>query len=268
MVLDHVEAGGRRRQPGDPVQPIIPPRRDGSGRGWRSLRAPPGCAGTSGMSARTQRRRNPRPPTRQGAVPVTPSWRAQSAPERTVVAAVEHLCAQPAAGGDAKAVRSALSAATTHQKRPALRYVCGAGDGGNRADRRACPMRPPRREGLARRPCRGQLEAPSQRSEGTSARGRVRRDRRRRGLRGPSAQQEFRAGESVEHTSTRGVNTVPPLSPLSGVEGCHGCASPCWTLAKAAAVARRVCALPTRMAASNAGAGASRPGREKTRSSC
>ena len=53
-------------------------------------------------------------------------------PERAVMA--EHLCAQPAAGGDAGAVRSALSAAVveaaTHQKRPALRCVCWVGDGG------------------------------------------------------------------------------------------------------------------------------------------
>ena len=55
-------------------------------------------------------------------------------PERAVIAVAEHLCAQPAAGGDAEAVRSARSAtleeAVTHQKRSALRHACGVGDGG------------------------------------------------------------------------------------------------------------------------------------------
>ena len=50
------------------------------------------------------------------------------------MAVAEHLRAQPAAGGDAEAVRSALSVAeeeaTTHQKRPALRCACVVGDGG------------------------------------------------------------------------------------------------------------------------------------------
>ena len=57
-----------------------------------------------------------------------------------------------------------------------------------------------------------------------------------------------------------GVNTAPPPSRV------EGCAPPSWTLAKAAAAARQMCAHPTRMAASSAGAGASRPRREK--SSC
>ena len=54
--------------------------------------------------------------------------------ERAIMAVAEHLRAQPAAGGDAEAVRSTLSSAVeeaaTHQKRPALRGVRGVGDGG------------------------------------------------------------------------------------------------------------------------------------------
>ena len=38
----------------------------------------------------------------------------------------------------------------------------------------------------------------------------VRRDRRRRGLRDSTAQREFRAGESDENTSTRGIQYRPP----------------------------------------------------------
>ena len=49
-----------------------------------------------------------------------------------VMAVAGHMGAQPAAGGDAEAVRSALFAAveeaTPHKKRPALRCACGAGD--------------------------------------------------------------------------------------------------------------------------------------------
>ena len=99
--------------------PINPPRRDGSGRGWRS--------------------------------PVA-----------------EHLCAQPAAGGGAGAVLSALSAAVeeaaTHQKRPALPCVCGVGDGG------AAPIDEPAQRGR-----RAAKDWPEDRIEGcTSARGRGR----------------------------------------------------------------------------------------------
>ena len=104
--------------------PIIPPRRDGSGRGWRSPRGPPCstlCAGTSGTSARTLRRRRPSPPRGRHAAPATPSWLARS-PCRAVVALAEHLHALPAAGGDAEPVRLALAAAieeaTTYQKLP------------------------------------------------------------------------------------------------------------------------------------------------------
>ena len=54
--------------------------------------------------------------------------------ERAIMAVAEHLRAQPVAGGDAEAVRSALASAVeevaTHQKRPALRGVRGVGDGG------------------------------------------------------------------------------------------------------------------------------------------
>ena len=55
-------------------------------------------------------------------------------PQRRIVALAKHLRAQPAAGGDAQAVRRTLPAAieetTTDQKRPAFRRASGAVDGG------------------------------------------------------------------------------------------------------------------------------------------
>ena len=59
-------------------------------------------------------------------------------PERAMMAVAEHLCAQPAAGGDAEAIRSALSAAEDEAKRtrnvpPGTRFwcTCGVVDGGS-----------------------------------------------------------------------------------------------------------------------------------------
>ena len=146
----------------------------------------------------------------------------------------------------------AVEEAATHQKRPALRCVCGVGDGD------AAPIDEPVQRGR-----RAAKDWPEDRVEGKLRRQGlyerrreeevVRRDRRGRSLRGPSAQRDFRAGESDEHSSTRGGSYRPTSS------GVEGCAPPSWTLAKAAAVARQMCAHPRRMAANNAGAGASRP---------
>ena len=118
--------------------PIIPPRRNGSGRGWRSLRWPPRSAlvrwhvwhertySATPTSWLTQKAR--------GSTRYPVFGPPKVPPERAVMAVAEHLRAQPAAGGDAEAVRSALSAAeeeaTTHQKRPALRCALVVGDGG------------------------------------------------------------------------------------------------------------------------------------------
>ena len=77
-VLDHVETVGSSAIQSNP---ITPPRRDGSGRGWSSPRGP--CAAlvrwNDWHSAHT-RRSNPGSPRRQGAALATPSWPAQSAP--------------------------------------------------------------------------------------------------------------------------------------------------------------------------------------------
>ena len=65
--------------------PIIPPRRDMPARSGRrdggdpaGHYAPPWCAGKSGKSARTRRRRHPDPPRTRGGVPTTRTWPAQS----------------------------------------------------------------------------------------------------------------------------------------------------------------------------------------------
>ena len=84
------------------------------------------AAGTSGTSAAILAHPEGKAPHQQPRL---------GAPKmRAVMAVAEHLCAQPAAGGDAEAVRSARSAtleeAVTHQKRSALRHACGVGDGG------------------------------------------------------------------------------------------------------------------------------------------
>ena len=128
----------------------------GDGEARKDCRAPPWHAGTSGTSACTRRRRSAGPPRRQGVAPVTPSWRAQNAPRAgrhrsrgaSVLAARRRRHAEAA-----RALFAAVGEATTHQKleRPALRCVCGVGDGGGgpgrRADR-ACPARPPNSEGF------------------------------------------------------------------------------------------------------------------------
>ena len=127
--------------------------------------------------------------------------------ERAIMAVAEHLCAQPAAGGGAEAIRSTLSAAieeaATHQKRPALRCVCRVGDG------RAAPIDEPAQRGrsAAKEWPEDWIESKLRRQalyERRREEEAVRRDRRRRSLRGPGAQREFRAGESDGHTSTQG----------------------------------------------------------------
>ena len=70
------------------------------------------------------RRRRPGPPRRRGGEPKTPSSLVEVTPKRSVVALVEHLRTQAAAGGYAEAVYLALPVpiqkAATHQERPAL----------------------------------------------------------------------------------------------------------------------------------------------------
>ena len=181
---------------------------------------------------------------------------------------MEHLRTQAAAGGYAEAVCLALPApiqrAATHQESPAFR--CAGGDADGRCitvdqfaeSKRSAAHDGPeefvnslfRRQGLYQ--CR--------REEEVGREGR----RRRSGCR-PDTKQQVRLCQGDKHTGTRGGYLCPPLGPppLSGVSGS---ASPPWAFANVAAAVLWVLAHRAQMAASTAGAGASRPSREK--SSC
>ena len=195
--------------------PDIPPRLDGSGRGWRSPRGPP-CSSLVRWHVwherRTQRRRNPGPPRRQGAAPATPSWRAENSHRAgrhgscgaPVRAAHRRRGYRGSPQGPVRGDRGGRNAPETST----LRCVCGVGDGGAvpidepaQRSRRAPKDWPEDRiDGNLRR----QALYERRREEEAAAGLRRRRSRRALRLRGRSAQREFRAGESDEHTKYTG----------------------------------------------------------------
>ena len=165
------------RDPSDPATLptlIIPPRRQGSGRGWRSPRGPPCSAlvrwhvwhertySTTSTSWLTHKAR------RRTSDPVLA--RPKCPRERAVMPVAEHLCAQAAASGDPqRPLRGGRGGRNAPETSRPLVCVCGVGYGGAGPRRWTSLPRaaaPPRRIG----PKTGSMAS----SVRTSARGRGR----------------------------------------------------------------------------------------------
>ena len=208
------------------------------------------------MSARTRRRRRPRPPRRRGAAPATPSWRARSAPPSGPSWHSRSTCSRspPPAGMQ----RRSVSPCPRRYSRPqCTRNVppFGAPAGPTMGTPNLSTSWPsaaaaPRTIGpksvSTARPGQLRRQGPDERRRQKEV---VGRDRWRWGRRGAGPQRQLRTSQRDEHTSTRGKSAPHPAGRVEGI------ASPSWVLANVAAAARRVAAHVARTAASIDGTG-------------